>query len=76
MLEALRNDQTRPAPIGRAFAAPEITESRIDESRAALRSRHEPADGGEALIVAALCLVIGGAILLVALQAICIVQNL
>ena len=69
MLEALRSD--RPRPLGRAFPAPEI-----EASRSTLRSRREPADGGEVLIVAALCLVIGGAILLVALQAIGIVQNL
>ncbi|MBE7247847.1 MAG: hypothetical protein INR63_23125 [Actinomycetospora chiangmaiensis] len=71
MLEALRSDRTRPAPLGRAFATPAI-----DEVSPVLRSRHEPTDGGEALILAALCIVIGGAILLVALQAICIVQNL
>ncbi len=71
MLEALRSDRPHPAPLGRAFPAPEI-----EAPRSALRSRHEPADGGETIIVAALCLVIGGAILLVALQAICIVQNL
>jgi len=68
MLEALRSD--RPRPFGRAFPAPEI------EAGPAFRPRREPADGGEAVIVAALCLVIGGAIVLVALQAICIVQNL
>ena len=71
MLEALRSDRPRPAPFGRAFPAPEI-----EASRSALRSRREPADGGDAVILAALCLVVGGAILLVALQAICIVQNL
>ncbi|UHC15263.1 hypothetical protein LRS73_22490 [Methylobacterium currus] len=71
MLETLRSDRPHPAPLGRAFPAPEI-----DEDRPALRSRRDPSDGGEALVVAALCLVIGGAILLVALQAICIVQNL
>ncbi|AWN45130.1 hypothetical protein DK419_01295 [Methylobacterium terrae] len=71
MLEALRSDRSRPAPLGRSFPAPEI-----EAFRPALRSRRPPADGGEAVILAALCLVIGGAILLVALQAICIVQNL
>lgn len=72
MLEALRSDRPRPAtPLGRAFPAPEI-----EGVRPALRTRREPTDGGETLILAALCLVIGGAILLVALQAICIVQNL
>ncbi|MFH6783689.1 MULTISPECIES: hypothetical protein [Methylobacterium] len=71
MLEALRSDRPQPVPLGRAFPAPEI-----EALRPALRSRREPADGGDALILAALCLVIGGAILLVALQAICIVQNL
>ncbi|KMO10082.1 hypothetical protein [Methylobacterium platani] len=71
MLEALRSDRVRPAPLGRAFPMPAI-----GETGPAFRSRREPADGGEAVILAALCLVIGGAILLVALQAICIVQNL
>ncbi|BCM84569.1 hypothetical protein [Methylobacterium indicum] len=71
MLEALRGDQSRSPPLGRAFPAPEI-----EEVSPALRSRREPADGGDAVILAALCLVIGGAILMVALQAICIVQNL
>lgn len=71
MLEALRSDRPRPAPLGRAFPAPQV-----EGYHPALPSRHEPTDGGEALVVAALCLVIGGAILLVALQAICIVQNL
>ncbi|TGE00173.1 hypothetical protein [Methylobacterium nonmethylotrophicum] len=69
MLEALRSD--RPRPLGRAFPAPAI-----EGVRPTLRARRERTDGGEAVIVAALCLVIGGAIVLVALQAICIVQNL
>ena len=71
MLEALRSDQPRPAPRGRAFPAPGI-----GGVHPALRPRREPTDGGDAVILAALCLVIGGAIVLVALQAICIVQNL
>ncbi|KMO31530.1 hypothetical protein [Methylobacterium aquaticum] len=73
MLEALRRDRPRSARIGRAVPAPAIRGPRLADSR---RSRSEPTDGGEALIVVALCLVIGGAILLVALQAIVIVQNL
>ena len=71
MLEALRGDRSRTAPLGRAFPAPEI-----ESGYPAARSRRTPTDGGDAVILAALCLVIGGAILLVALQAICIVQNL
>ncbi|SEP19047.1 hypothetical protein SAMN04487843_10843 [Methylobacterium sp. ap11] len=71
MLEALRGDQSRNTPLGRAFPAPQV-----EIGVPALRSRREPADGGDAVILAALCLVIGGAILLVALQAISIVQNL
>jgi len=71
MLEALRSDRPHPTPLGRAFPAPEL-----EAVRPALRPRREASDGGEALILAALCLVIGGAILLVALQAICIVRNL
>lgn len=71
MLEALRSDRPRPAPLGRAFPTPEI-----EDFRPVARTRRRPADGGEVVILAALCLVIGGAILLVALQAICIVQNL
>ncbi|GJD48790.1 hypothetical protein OPKNFCMD_1516 [Methylobacterium crusticola] len=72
MLEALRS----AAPRGPTAAFPPPDLGAFRPATLSPRDRPAPLDGGDAVVLAALCLLIGGAIVLVALQALVIVQTL